>query len=112
MFLLRLPLVSLLLILTFRPETRDLSRAVTRLRTQVKLEGPMKMSGWLTILIFAVVIVGWAVFSSTLGLGIVAIAGALAYPRCSAWCAGKTSTAASTGASSCSMRLPFRSASK
>jgi solute carrier family 13 (sodium-dependent dicarboxylate transporter), member 2/3/5 len=79
MFLLRLPLVSLLLILTFRPETRDLSRAVTRLRTQVKLEGPMKMSGWLTILVFAVVIVGWAFYSSTLGLGIVAIAGALAY---------------------------------
>jgi len=79
MFLLRLPLVSLLLILTFQPETRDLSRAVTRLRTQVKLEGPMKMSGWLTILVFAVVIVGWAFYSSTLGLGIVAIAGALAY---------------------------------
>ncbi len=53
MFLLRLPLVSLLLILTFKPETSDLSRAVTRLRTQVKLEGPMKMSGWLTILVFA-----------------------------------------------------------
>ncbi len=79
MFLLRLPLVSLLLVYTFRPETRDLSRAVTRLRTQVKLEGPMQASGWMTILVFAVVIVGWAVFSSTLGLGIVAIAGALAF---------------------------------
>lgn len=79
MFLLRLPLVSLLLILTFRPETRDLSRAITRLRTQVKLEGPMQVSGWATIVIFTIVIIGWAVFSSTLGLGIVAIAGALAF---------------------------------
>ncbi len=79
MFLLRLPLVSLLLILTFKPETRDLSRAVSRLRTQVKLEGPMQVSGWMTVIVFTIVIIGWAFFSSTLGLGIVAIAGALAF---------------------------------
>jgi sodium-dependent dicarboxylate transporter 2/3/5 len=58
MFLLRLPLVSLLLILTFKPETRDLSRAISRLRTQVKLEGPMQASGWMTILVFTAVVVG------------------------------------------------------
>ncbi len=79
MFLLRLPLVSLLLILTFKPETRDLSRAVSRLRTQVKLEGPMQSSGYMTIAVFSAVVVGWAVFSSTLGLGIVAIAGAVTF---------------------------------
>jgi sodium-dependent dicarboxylate transporter 2/3/5 len=79
MFLLRLPLVSLLLLLTFKPETRDLSRAISRLRTQVKLEGPMQASGWTTIAVFTAVVVGWAVFSSTLGLGIVAIAGAVTF---------------------------------
>jgi sodium-dependent dicarboxylate transporter 2/3/5 len=79
MFLLRLPLVSLLLLLTFKPETRDLSRAISRLRTQVKLEGPMQASGWTTIAVFTAVVVGWAVFSSTLGLGIVAIAGAVIF---------------------------------
>jgi sodium-dependent dicarboxylate transporter 2/3/5 len=79
MFLLRLPLVSLLLILTFKPETRDLSRAISRLRTQVKLEGPMQSSGYMTIAVFSAIVVGWAVFSSTLGLGIVAIAGAVTF---------------------------------
>jgi solute carrier family 13 (sodium-dependent dicarboxylate transporter), member 2/3/5 len=79
MFLLRLPLVSLLLVTTFKPETRDLSRAISRLRTQVKLEGPMQASGWMTILVFMAVVVGWAMFSSTLGLGIVAIAGAVTF---------------------------------
>ncbi len=112
MFLLRLPLVSLLLIYTFRPETSDLSRAVSRLRTQVSMQGPMRavrlddhprLHGF--------VIVGWVAFSSTLGLGIVAIAGARP-SSCWGWCAGRTSTAASTGAWCCCMRRRFRSVSK
>jgi sodium-dependent dicarboxylate transporter 2/3/5 len=52
---------------------------VSRLRTQVKLEGPMQLSGWMTVIVFTIVIIGWAFFSSSLGLGIVAIAGALAF---------------------------------
>ncbi|MCA0432905.1 MAG: DASS family sodium-coupled anion symporter [Proteobacteria bacterium] len=79
MFLLRLPVVTLLLIFTFKPEISNLSRAVSKLRTQVKLEGPMKPSGWLTIIVFAFVIVGWSVFSTGVGLGTVAIAGAVTY---------------------------------
>ena len=35
MFLLRLPIVAALLIFTFKPETTDMSRAISRLRTQV-----------------------------------------------------------------------------
>ncbi len=79
MFLLRLPVVTLLLVLTFKPEIRNLSRAVSKLRTQVKLEGPMKPSGWLTIIVFLFVIAGWVTFSTSLGLGTVAIAGAVTY---------------------------------
>ena len=45
MFLLQLPLVTLILFTTFKPEYKDLSRAVTKLRMQVLLEGPLKPSG-------------------------------------------------------------------
>jgi len=79
MFLLRLPIVAFLLVFTFKPEVTDMSRAISRLRTQVSMQGPMRGSDWMTILIFVVTIVGWVTLSSTLGLGIVAIAGAAAF---------------------------------
>ncbi len=79
MFLLRLPLVTALLVFTFRPETTDMSRAISRLRTQVAMQGPMKGSEWLTILIFLLTIAGWIAFSSQLGLGVIAISGAAAF---------------------------------
>ncbi len=79
MFLLRLPFVTMLLVLTFRPEVSDLTRAVTRLRTQVSMQGPMRGSEWMTILIFLVTIFCWVIFSSQLGLGTIAIAGTAAF---------------------------------
>ncbi|HKQ95784.1 MAG TPA: DASS family sodium-coupled anion symporter [Aestuariivirgaceae bacterium] len=79
MFLLRLPIVTLLLLWTFKPETTDLSRAVARLRAQVEMEGPIKPSDWLTFLLFGVTIVAWITLSGTLGLGVVAIGGALLF---------------------------------
>jgi solute carrier family 13 (sodium-dependent dicarboxylate transporter), member 2/3/5 len=60
MFLIRLPIVAALLVFTFKPETTDMSRAVSRLRTQVIMDGPLKPSGWLTILIFCLTILGIA----------------------------------------------------
>ena len=79
MFLLRLPLVPLLLMMTFKPEVKDLSRAIARLRTQVSLQGPMRGGEWMTILIFAITIVMWVVFSSQLGLGVIALLGTIAF---------------------------------
>lgn len=79
MFLLRLPIVTLLLIWTFKPETTDLSRAVARLRAQVEMEGPLKPSDWLTFALFGITILAWVTLSSTLGLGVVAISGALLF---------------------------------
>ena len=79
MFLLRLPIVAALLIFTFKPEVTDMSRAISRLRTQVSMQGPMRGSDWMTILIFALTIFGWVTLSAELGLGIVAIAGAAAF---------------------------------
>ncbi len=79
MFLFRLPIVAALLIFTFRPETTDMSRAISRLRTQVSMQGPMRGSEWLTILIFAITIACWVAFSSQVGLGTIAIAGTAAF---------------------------------
>lgn len=79
MFLARLPFVGLLLIWTFRPEVTDMTRAVSRLRTQVSMQGPMRGSEWMTILIFVVTITFWVGFSSKLGLGTIAIAGTAAF---------------------------------
>ena len=79
MFLIRLPVVTLLLLWTFKPETTDLSRAVARLRAQVEMQGPIKPSDWLTFALFGLTILAWIFFSGSLGLGTVAIGGALLF---------------------------------
>jgi solute carrier family 13 (sodium-dependent dicarboxylate transporter), member 2/3/5 len=79
MFLIQLPIVSALLFWTFKPEYRDLSRAVARLRTQVSMDGPLGARGWSSIFLFLLTIVGWIGLSESLGLGIVAIGGAVLF---------------------------------
>ncbi len=79
MFLLQLPMVTAILLMTFRPEYRDLSRACVKLRTQVELEGPMKPSDWVAIAIFALVLTGWITLSADLGMGTVAVMGAICF---------------------------------
>lgn len=75
MFLLRLPIVTAILFITFRPELTDMARAVARLRTQVMMEGPLKPTDWLSIAIFGLTILGWVFLSSELGLGTIALIG-------------------------------------
>ena len=79
MFLLQLPFVTIILLTAFKPEYKDLSRACARLRTQVLLEGPLKPSDYVAIIIFALVIYGWIVMSTQFGMGIIAILGAAAF---------------------------------
>ena len=79
MFLLRLPFVTAVLFLTFKPEITDMARAVARLRTQVMMQGPLKPADWLTILIFGSTILGWVFLSPALGLGTIALAGVSAF---------------------------------
>ncbi|MEK9726273.1 MAG: SLC13 family permease, partial [Rhodospirillaceae bacterium] len=59
MFLVQLPLVTFILLITFRPEYRDLSRAVVKLRAEVEIQGPLKLSDWIAILIFLSILAGW-----------------------------------------------------
>ena len=78
-FLIQLPLVTVALLMVFKPEYKDLSRACVRLRTQVLLDGPLKSSDYLSIIIFALVIYGWIILSTQYGMGIIAILGASAF---------------------------------
>ncbi len=79
MFLLQLPLVTAVILMVFKPEYKDLSRACVRLRTQVLLDGPLKPADYLSITIFAIVIYGWIILSTDFGMGIIAILGAAAF---------------------------------
>ena len=76
MFLIQLPLVTGILLMSFRPEHRDLRRAVAKLRAQVEAEGPMKTKDYASILFFAVILVGWVLMSGDVGMGTIAVAGA------------------------------------
>ncbi|MCP5372901.1 MAG: DASS family sodium-coupled anion symporter [Hyphomicrobiales bacterium] len=79
MFLVQLPFVTLILLFTFRPEYRDLARAVVKLRAQIEAEGPMKGADWVSIFIFFLILVGWIGLSGDIGMGTVAILGAAAF---------------------------------
>ena len=79
MFLIQLPIVTVILLYTFKPEYRDLSRAVVKLRSQMIDEGPMKPSDWVAIAIFFCVLVGWIFLSGDIGMGTVALLGAAAF---------------------------------
>lgn len=78
-FLIQLPFVTLILLYTFRPKHRNISRAVVKLREQIRKEGPMKAADWASIVAFFIVLCGWLNFSDTLGLGTVAIFGAVIF---------------------------------
>ena len=79
MFLIQLPFVTMILLFTFRPEYRDLSRAVVKLRAQVQEQGPMKGGDWMAIGLFFLVLLGWVFGSATYGMGLPAILGAAAF---------------------------------
>ncbi len=78
-FLAQLPFVTFILLFTFKPEHKDLSRAVVKLREQIRAQGPMKNSDWVSIALFFIILIGWVGFSDSLGLGLIAILGASAF---------------------------------
>jgi sodium-dependent dicarboxylate transporter 2/3/5 len=75
-FLVQLPLVTILLLITFKPEVSDLGPAITKLKAQVLEQGRMRPRDWISILLFVALIVGWVTISSTIGMGTVALIGA------------------------------------
>lgn len=79
MFLIQIPIVTGILLWTFRPEYRDISRAVVKLRAQIDKEGPMKTKDWMSVAIFFAVLIGWITISGKYGMGTVAVAGAAVF---------------------------------
>ena len=78
-FLIQLPFVTLILYWTFKPKQKHLSRAVSKLRNQLDVQGPMSSRDWLAIIIFTLILLGWVMFSAEVGLGTVAIMGAAVF---------------------------------
>ena len=79
MFLIQLPFVTLILFFTFKPEYRDLSRAVVKLRHQVESEGAMNRADWVSVFLFFLVLLGWIFVSDDVGMGTIAVLGATAF---------------------------------
>ncbi|MCK5444133.1 MAG: DASS family sodium-coupled anion symporter [Rhodospirillaceae bacterium] len=79
LFLLQLPFVTMILLATFRPEYKDLSRAIVKLRAKVSEQGKMKISDWAAIGIFFLTLLGWIFASSDYGMGTIALVGAIAF---------------------------------
>ncbi len=79
LFLLQLPFVTAILMLTFKPEFKDLTPAVTKLKAQVAEQGPLKGKDYVSITLFSIVLIGWMTISGTVGMGTVAIFGAVAF---------------------------------
>jgi len=78
-FLVQIPIVTALLLYTFRPEYDNLSRAVVKLRSQVNSQGPMGQKDWTAIAVFLLTLICWILFSDKFGLGTIALGGAAAF---------------------------------
>lgn len=78
-FLIQLPLVTVLLLTTFKPEFDDLGPAIEKLKAQVMHQGRLRGRDWLSIAIFLLLILGWVTVSSSIGMGTVALLGAAAF---------------------------------
>ncbi len=76
-FLVQIPFVAFVLLRTFKPAQKDLSRAIVRLRQQIEEQGPMRARDYVTVIGFLTTLAGWLFLSGTLGLGVVAIMGAI-----------------------------------
>jgi sodium-dependent dicarboxylate transporter 2/3/5 len=90
---------TILLKVAFKPEYTNLDTAIRKLKIQVAHKGKMTGKDILTIGIFVFIFLCWVLLNERIGMGIIAITGALSNGRISA----KTQT----GGSSC--YLPVRS---
>jgi sodium-dependent dicarboxylate transporter 2/3/5 len=79
MLLVEIPLATLNLWFTFKPEHKILDSAVRKLKVQVAKSGHIKGREILAILIFIAVFLGWVFLSPMIGLGIVALLGVVLY---------------------------------
>jgi len=78
-FLLQLPLMHLILRYTFKTDLKDLGPAVEKLKEQVGEEGALTGRHYAAIGLFLLTLIGWVGFSSQVGMGTIAILGAVLF---------------------------------
>ncbi|MBF0447910.1 MAG: DASS family sodium-coupled anion symporter [Magnetococcales bacterium] len=79
LFLLQLPIVTLILYFSFKPEVVDLAEPVEKLREQVARQGTLKGKDWVAIIFFFLILIGWVTLSGEWGMGTIAILGAASF---------------------------------
>ena len=79
MLLIQIPLVTMILWWTFRPEKRILDSAVRKLVVQVAKGGKMTGRQIVAICLFVLIFLGWVFLSPKIGLGIIALLGVTLY---------------------------------
>lgn len=78
-FLFQLPIMHWILRKSCPAPSNDLSQAVHRLREQVGREGSMQGRHYVAITLFCCTLAAWIFFSSEIGMGTIAVAGAAAF---------------------------------
>ncbi len=78
-FLIQLPLMHIILRHTFKTDITDLGPAVAKLKEQVGDEGALQGRHYVAILLFVLTLIGWVGFSSEVGMGTIAILGAVLF---------------------------------
>ncbi|MBG0791857.1 MAG: DASS family sodium-coupled anion symporter [Desulfovibrionaceae bacterium] len=78
-FLIQLPLMHLILRLTFKTDITDLGPAVEQLKEQVGGEGALTGRNYTAIFLFLLTLIGWVGFSSQVGMGTIALLGAVLF---------------------------------
>lgn len=74
-----IPLTTIILLKTFKPEVTDLAPALDKIKEEVGKQGKMNIKQWGTIGVFLAILISWICFGSTYGLGTIALIGAVIY---------------------------------
>jgi len=77
--LVQIPFTVLILLWTFKPEQNNMDSAVRKLVIDVAHAGKIKGREWLALALFALVFLGWVIFSEEFGLGVIALIGVFLY---------------------------------
>ncbi|HZK17784.1 MAG TPA: DASS family sodium-coupled anion symporter [Clostridia bacterium] len=75
--ILMIPIVTFWLTRVFKPEINDLKEAVDTIKREMAEDGPMTTKGKMALAIFILVLAAWITMSEHIGLGNIAIMGAI-----------------------------------
>ncbi len=77
--LFQIPVVAAVLLLTFKPEVKNLRMVISRLLASVAEERRFGARDWQVLAVFLLILSGWITLGDRIGLGVIALAGASLY---------------------------------